>query len=91
MEASRILVPSSFGPVSYGSPALIMFLAALGRLFGAAFALPRPDALSPHPTAPVLCRVARCVRVHQHMIPDDMSIPSPASLALSGRGFRAPA
>jgi hypothetical protein len=36
------------------------------------FAVPRPDALSPP--------LRGCVRVHQHMIPDDMSIPSSASL-----------
>ena len=34
-----------------------------------------------------LCRAASCVRVHQHIIPDDMSIPSPAILTLSGRGL----
>ena len=27
-----------------------------------------------------------CVRVHQHMISDDMGIPSPAVLVLSGLG-----
>jgi hypothetical protein len=42
-SVSRIPLPSSFGPVSYGVPALIMLLAALGRLFGAAFALPWSD------------------------------------------------
>jgi hypothetical protein len=36
-------------------------------------ALPRPDALSPLPAASP-CAVS-CVRVHQHVIPDDRSIP----------------
>ena len=31
--------------------------------------------------------VVSCVRVHQHIIPSDMVIPSPAVLALSGWGL----
>jgi hypothetical protein len=48
----------------------------------AAFALPRPDALSPLPAA--RHRAGFCVSGHQHIIPDDTSIPSPASLAYRG-------
>jgi hypothetical protein len=36
--------------------------------------------------APVLCRAACCVRVHQHIIPDDMNIPLLGYRALSGWG-----
>src|SRR5215211_1838196 len=31
--------------------------------------------------------LALCVRVHQHTTRDDMGIPSPAVLVLSGRGY----
>jgi hypothetical protein len=67
-------LPSSFGPVSFGTSALIILLAALGRLFGAAFALPRPDALSPRPLRSL--RRAHCARRCGH--------PSPAALADRG-------
>jgi hypothetical protein len=50
--------------VSYGAPALIMLLAALGRLFGAALALPRPDALSPLLNRPVFA--AHNTRRYEH-------------------------
>jgi hypothetical protein len=39
----------------------------------------RPDPLSPLPTA--LPCAGSCVRVHQHIIPDDICIPSSALLA----------
>ena len=49
------------------------------------FALPRPDALSPHlPASP--CAVS-CVRVHQHIIPDNISIPLLGYRARSGWGY----
>src|SRR5215204_3069524 len=41
---------------------------------------PKP---SPHRS---VC-VVPCVGVHQHVIPDDMSVPSPAVLAPSGWGY----
>jgi hypothetical protein len=44
---------------------------------------PRPDALSPLSSA---CANS-CVRVHQHIIPDDMGIPSPASPGPIGTGL----
>ena len=47
-------------------------------------AAPAKLALSPFPT---LRPVVSCVRVHQHIIPDDMGIPSLAPLALSGLGY----
>ena len=40
----RLVGVGIIGPVSFGTSALIMLLAALGRLFGAAFALPRSHA-----------------------------------------------
>jgi hypothetical protein len=55
-----------------------MLLAALGCLFGVAFALPRPDALSPH--SPYL--------LWRRIIPDDVSIPSSAVLAYRGGAMR---
>jgi hypothetical protein len=33
------------------------------------------------------CQVVSCVRVHQHIIPGDIGIPSPAVRGLSGRGY----
>ena len=43
--------------MSFATSALIMLLAALGRLFGAAFALPRPRCPKPSPRPP-LCPAA---------------------------------
>jgi hypothetical protein len=40
VSKSALQLPT--GPEPRRTPALIMLLAALGRLFGAAFALPRP-------------------------------------------------
>jgi hypothetical protein len=84
-------VDYSTGPVLHGALAFII-LVLLAALFylpwfvNAAFALPRPDALSPPPAAPVLCQ--RSVYADTtHIIPDDMGIPSSAVLVLSGRGY----
>ena len=45
-----------------------------------AYALPRPDVLSPLPYAVVFVYTST-------WIPDDMGIPSPAALALPGWGY----
>jgi hypothetical protein len=64
----RLVGVGIIGPGLLGAPALIMLLAALGRLFGAAFALPsappRPHALSP--PRPRSLRRAHNTRRYEH-------------------------
>jgi hypothetical protein len=53
--------------------------------------LPRygaPALRSAPPRFPKLSPLCGCVRVHQHIIPDDMSIPSSAPLAYRGGAMR---
>jgi hypothetical protein len=53
--------------------------------------LPRYGALalrSAVPQRPKPSPLCDCVRVHRHMIPDEMSIPSSASLAYRGGAMR---
>jgi hypothetical protein len=71
-----------------GSPASLIG-SELPRYWAPALrCLPRPDALSPLPAA--RHRAGSCVRVHQHIMPDDMSITSPAVLGRLGRGYGPP-
>ena len=95
----RVLYPAPRSPFTgrgshtsqagYGAPALIMLLAALFSLFptafGAAFALPRPEALSPPaltPAVQILCAYTQLIECALQ------GQTSPAALALSGRGMR---
>ena len=51
----------------------------------AKFSIAPPRCPKPSPNRSTCA--ASCVRVHQHIIPDDMGIPLPEHLALSGRAY----